>query len=428
MEYRIEEVVGCLRKYSFVFNWDEIEGEYEKVVEEVAKEAEVPGFRKGKAPIELVKSKYKNPIEDELKRKFLYKAADEIVKSEDLKLFSDPFADNPVLEEGKTIKGVIFFEVFPEVPEIDTSNITIEVPKIEFSDKDVYENAKLYQIQNAEIKTFDKTKVESGDFCSAEIFREGNEDKKEQIFIRCDEKSLNEIEKFLVGKECGQNYEIEIKEDKNYPEGKYRINVINVVRRVLPPLDDNLAVKCGFQSLDDLLAKVRENTEKDARLKEKDECFKRIMNELLNRYQFDVPNSLVERQLMRDLENIRNFLEKQGQNLSSFDWEKYIEVRRVEVEKNIRAYFIVNKLIEQENIDVNEEEIDSFLKEIAERQGVSQAKLKQVLTERGQMEEIKFRLKEEKVLEKVLKNVKIEYVVNSPQNENGGKNVNTDSD
>lgn len=426
MEYKLEEKNGCLVQYSFKIDWDEIKNDFKATLEEVAKEAELPGFRKGKAPIELVKAKYKNPIEGELKSKLLQKVATFVVEKENLKLFSNPGADNLNFIEEVEFSGKLYFEVYPDVPEIKYDDIEITISKNDVSEEDIQKIADGYRTKFAEIKTMDNEIIEEGDFCSIKISNEDGSS-EEDVLVKCSGKSFDEVEKFLLEKKCGENYELEIGENQKKPKGKYKIFVSNVVRRVLPVLDEELAIKSGFSSLSELMEKSKEKAIFENNLKQKEERDRAIVKEMLEKYKFNIPQTLLERQLQEDAEKLANELKKYNQDPNNFDWEKYFEIRRIPVENNIRAFFIVSKLIEQEKIEIKDEDVNDFLKTIAENEGISVDKLKEILEKSEQMQDIKFKIAEEKALENISNCVRINYLEKTPEKDKGGSDVDSNS-
>lgn len=425
MEYKLEEKNGCLVQYTFKIAWEEIKSDYEEALVEVAKEAEIPGFRKGKAPMELVKAKYKNPIEGELKSRLLQKVATFVVEKENLKLFSDPGADNLNFKEEMDFSGKLYFEVYPDVPEIQCDDIEITIFKKDVSEEDVQKIADGYRMKFAEIKTMDNEIIEEGDFCSVKISNEDGSS-EEDVLLKCSAQSFDEVEKFLLGKKCGENYELEIGENQKRHKGKYKISVLNVVRRVLPVLDDELAVKSGFSSLGELMEKSKEKAIFESSLKQKEERNRAIVRELLEKYKFDIPQTLLERQIEEDAQRFAIELKKYNQDTNNFDWEKYFEIRRIPVENNIRAFFIVSKIIEQEKIEIKDEDVNDFLKNIAENEGISVSKLREIIEKSEQMNDIKFKIAEEKALENISNCVKIKHV-ETPEKDKGGSDVDSNS-
>ncbi len=428
MEFKFEEQNGCLKKYSFFVKWEECGGTYNEALLEVAKEAEVPGFRKGKAPLELVRAKFKNPIETEFIDHYLPKIASEIIEKENLKVFSNPFADGVKINFGNSFNGIFYFELYPEVGEIKAEDIKIKVSKREVTEEQIDEIYEGYQLSHSKVVTMENEEIQDGDFASISYSKEGEEENKTK-FIACSDESSNPLERFLVGKKCGESYDFEMEEDlKDISKGKYKVTISNVVRRVLPEIDDDLARVCGFETLDALKENSKERAQIDNEMLIKEERDAKLIDALIEKYDFPIPPSLLESQLNKDAEEFVKSVENSNMNidLNTFDWEKFFEERKKVVEKRIKGYFLVSKLIEQEHIELKDEELKEFLQKIAQRENLNVEKVKEILEKSNKLEEIKFRLREEKALEIFSKNVKIEYVEDTPNNI-GGENADSDS-
>lgn len=428
MEFKFEEQSGCLRKYSFFVKWEECEGAYNEALSEVAKEVELPGFRKGKAPLELVRAKYKNPIETEFIDHYLPKIANEIVDKENLKVFSNPFVDDVKINVGESFNGNFYFELYPEVPEIKADDIEIKVTKRDITETQIDEINEGYRLSHSKVVTMEDEEIQNGDFASISYSKEGEEGNKTK-FIACSDESSNPLERFPVGKKCGESYDFEIDEDlKDISKGKYKVTISNVVRRVLPELDDDLAKLCGFETLDALKENSRARAKIDNEILLKEEKDAKLIDALIEKYDFPIPATLLENQLKKDADEFVKSVESSKINidLNTFDWDNFFKERKQVVEKRIKGYFLVSKLIEQENIELKDEELNEFLQKIAKRENLKVEKIKEILEKSNQLEEIKFRLKEEKALENFSKNVKIKYVEDTPNNI-GGENADTDS-
>lgn len=428
MEYKLEETIGCVKKYSFAFGWDECQGDYEKAVLEVAKEAELPGFRKGKAPLELIKSKFKNPIETEVMDALLRKAVEEIIEKEGIIFIGNPYAEAPNFTIGEGLNGIILFELYPELPEITGEGLEIKVLKREVTDEQIKMITEELRNKHAKMVVFNDDKVKEGDFCSLTLTLEGTETTKNK-FVACSKESENPLEKFIFDKDCNIEYELELTDSyQDVERGKYKVKIANVVRRILPEMNDDFAKLCGFENIDALRESNQKMAENENQLLTKEERDARIIEKLVDKYDFPLPPSLVKNQLEREYEKFIQTFERQGleKDLDKVDWEEFGRKSEALINKRLKAFFIVLKLIEQQKIDLSEDELDEFLRNIAQRENLKVEKVREILKKNGQMEEIKFRLKEEKALENFAKNVKIEYVDKVPV-EKGGENAYSDS-
>lgn len=398
MEFKLEEKKGCVNKYSYTMKWDEVKDPYSLIVDEVRKEAQVPGFRKGKAPAEFVKSKYAGPIASQLKDQLLRTVADKIVGDEKLKLFGAPFADEPELKVGESFSGAVYFELQPEVPEINTDGIEIEVARREASPEQVDSILNSFRQRGASIKTIEEGPVEEGDFCPAKLLKAGAAEPKE-VFLHCHGESDDVFEKSLTGRNIGDTFELEVPEGGQHEAGTYTVTLQKVVRQALPALDDDLAEKCGFKTVQEL----REAAEKQAAAAnehmQRDERDDKLLSALLDRTPFDVPPTLVENRLRQEIDRIAEELHRRRIDpvKANIEWDKLIEAKKPEVEKSVRAYYIVSSLIEKEGVKITDEELDGVISEIAARENAPADKVRQMLEKHNQLEDIRFNLAKEKV-------------------------------
>lgn len=428
MEFKLEERQGCAHAYSYRAGWDEIRAPYNLIAEEVRKEAELPGFRKGKAPLELVKAKFSSVIAGRLKEKTLKEVADKISKDENLQLFSPPHADDPVLKVGDDLAGTIYFELNPEIPEIETEGIEVEVVKRETTEEQINSIIQSFRQSKSTMITIEEEAAEEGDFCSVKLLKQG-EKKEREAFLHCQKESDNPFEKSLAGKRGGESYEVELPPGAKEGEGKFTVKLDKIIRQSLPGLDDDFAAQCGFKSLAELKEESKKQAEAANEQMWKEERDDKILLAILNKHPFDVPPTLVENQLKRDLDRFAGELHKRriDPEKANIDWNKLVESKKPEVEKSVRAYFIVKKLIEKEKIEISDEEADAVITRIAEKERTPFSKAKQVFEQNGQIEDIKFKLAQEKIFEIVANRVKIKLVDANRSGEGGTKDVDPDS-
>jgi trigger factor len=428
MEFKLEEKKGCVNKYSYSMKWDEVQEPYASIVDEVKKEAELPGFRKGKAPVELVRTKFATPIGSQLKEKMLRTVADKISGDEKLDLFANPFADEPELKLGESLAGVIYFELQPEVPEVETGNIEIEVSKREVSKEQIDSIIESFRQRNATIKTVEEGLVEEGDFCSAKLQKEGSEESKE-VFLHCHGTSEDIFEKSLCGKGSKDIFELTVPEGTKHEAGNYKVSLEKIIRQALPALDEEFAVKCGFESLAGLTEEAGKQASHANQDMQKEERNDKILAALLDKAVFDVPPTLVENQLRREIEKLAGELQRRkiDPEKANIDWDKLIDAKKPEVEKSVRAYFLISKLVEKENVKVSDGETDAVIEDIAKKEGAPAEKVRKMLEEHHQLDDIKFRLAQEKIFDILAGRVKINFVDSKAKNEEGGGNADTDS-
>jgi len=428
MEFKLEEKKGCVSKYAYKMQWDEVKEPYSHIVDEVRKEAQVPGFRRGKAPAEFVRAKYAGPIAAQLKEQLLRTVADKIAAEEKLALFGSPFADEPELKVGESFSGTIFFELQPDIPAIETEGIEIGVTKREVSKKQVDSIIESLRQRNASIKTIDEGPIEEGDFCPAKLLKEGATEPKE-VFLHCHEESDDLFEKSLTGRKIGDSFELTVPEGGSHEAGKYTVTLDKVVRQALPALDDDFAAKCGFKTMAEVTEASSRQAEAANAHMQRDERDDKILAALLDRTPFEVPPTLVENRLRQEIDRIAGELHRRriDPEKANIEWDKLVEAKKPEVEKSVRAYFIVSSLIEKEKIKVSDEELDAAIAGIAARENAPADKVKQMLEKHNQLEDIRFNLAKEKVFDVLAGRAKITLSEPAAEPDKGGKDADSHS-
>ena len=428
MEFKLEEKKGCMNKYSYAMNWEEVREPYSLIVEEVRKEAQVPGLRKGKAPAEFVRSKFAGPIASQLKDQLLRTVADKIVEGENLKLFGAPFADEPELKVGESFSGAVYFELLPEVPNIDTDGIEIEVTRREATPEQVDAIVDSFRQRNASIKTMEEGPVEEGDFCPAKLLKAGASEPKE-VFLHCHGESEDLFEKSLAGRNIGDTFEIVVPEGGPHEAGTYAVTLQKVVRQALPALDDELASRCGFKTVQELRDAAQKQAAAANEHMQRDERDDKLLSVLLDRTHFDVPPTLVENRLRQEIDRVAEELHRRRIDpaKANIEWDKLIEAKKPEVEKSVRAYYIVSGLIEKEGVKITDHELNGVITEIAARENAPAEKVRQMLEKHNQLEDIRFNLAKEKVFEVLAGRAGIKYTEPARAEAEGGKDADTHS-
>jgi trigger factor len=225
----------------------------------------------------------------------------------------------------------------------------------------------------------------------------------------------------LRGARPGDTREFELSYPDDSPSKKlagktisYRVEVHSIKRKVLPPVDDELAKTVSdLSTLAELRARMREDIEKLQRRKAENAVRQKLVEELLKRHEFPVPGFLVEEQLDRNLQNTLKQLIAQGidPRQTQTDWRQVREQTRSAAEKAVRASIILGKIAEVEKIKVSEEELDQAIREIAPESGETPAALKTRLTRDGGLDKLQSSRRNQKVLDFVYHNAQITHTM-----------------
>ncbi len=183
---------------------------------------------------------------------------------------------------------------------------------------------------------------------------------------------------------------------------RYRVEVQNVKRKVLPAIDDELAKAAGdFNTLEELRVKVRNDLETRRKAQVEAAVRRKLLDRLVEAHEFPVPERLVDAQLDRKLEGVIAQLLRQGidPRQSELDWRKLRQDLRPEAEKEVRGSLILERIAAAEGIEASDEDVDKAIREVAEERHETPAALKTRLTREDGLARIQFSLRSQKALD-----------------------------
>lgn len=192
----------------------------------------------------------------------------------------------------------------------------------------------------------------------------------------------------------------------------YRVEVHGIKRKVLPGVDDELARTVSeFSTLEELRGKVRQDVERLQRRNIERTVRQKLVEELLKRHEFPVPESMVRDQLEHRMESAVAQLVAQGidPRLAQLDWGKLREKMQPEAEQAVRAAIILERIAGAEKIEVSEEDLDQRIREIAQQRGEAPAAVKTRLTRDGGLAKLQSSCRSQKALDFVYRNAQITH-------------------
>jgi trigger factor len=223
---------------------------------------------------------------------------------------------------------------------------------------------------------------------------------------------VKEFTENLRGAPAGEERSFEVAYPREFSDPRlagntisYRVKVLGIKKKQLPELNDELARELGeFDSLEAVRQRVREDLSRAKRRDAVDEAKKRLRRELVELHDFPVPDLLVERQLDRRMERLRRQIASQGVNLQTLDvdWGKVRGSQREAALEDVKSSLILERIAEQESVDVQEEELEREIEKLAAATNQPAPALRARLTREGTLDKIKSTLRVEKALELVL--------------------------
>jgi len=374
MEYTIKEKTGSKIIFVTKNNREEIENEKKKAYKKIVQKVAVPGFRKGKAPYEIGV-----PFVGESR---VLEDAVDILLEKNLVEFLDKEKINPVVQpdvkvdklEEDELTCTYTVEFLPEV-NIDLSE-KIEVPyeKPE-TEKDV--EAKLNELQDSftEIVPVERA-IQNGDMVSLSWQVEGRdkEPKNDTLEIGKD-KFIGNFDENIIGKKKGDRFTIDFKDEKVV------INVLQVKEKHVAPIDDNLAKQAGYENLEQLKSKIKEETEENSRLQAEEERGLKALSVLVNKLDVEIPGKLVEKEIDERIQRARDEYLKIGKKIEDAlkEENKTMDSLREEVKKvvveSIKNELVMKEIIKKSNVTVDDNEIEEEFNKLLETNGLADKKV-----------------------------------------------------
>jgi trigger factor len=390
--------------------------EADRVTNEFARQAKVPGFRPGKIPASVVRTRFAKEIQEEVVTRVLGATFRDAIKDKGLEPVGEPLLEHvdPFID-GAPMKYKARFEVKPVIELGEYRGIAIEEPKIEVTETDVDAMIERLRDQASSYRIETERPLEDGDFAVIEIASSGEdiEPKNDSGHFKLGEDTpLPELHDALRGKRAGDvaSFDHTYDEQANQEEwrGKtvhHEVTLKEIRVQEKPEVNDEFAKSVGGW---DTIAQMRETIEADIRKHREAEAqrFKRtqVGEQLLGAHHFDVPETLVEDELGKSLNNYARYLASQGVNLeeAQMDWRRIGEEFRPEAIKRVKRGLILEAIAKKENIEISDVEVDAEIRQAARQQDRDFADVKHHLKHDGGYESLRASLAQDRALELVL--------------------------
>jgi trigger factor len=399
---------------------EKISLESNRVAGEFGRHAKVPGFRPGKVPVHVVRTRFAKEINEEVVTRVLGESFRDVVREKGLEPVGDPHVEHvDPLIEGAPMKYKARFEVKPRIELAEYRGIEIEEPKVEVTASDVEAMIERLRDQASQYKVETDRGLEDGDLALIEIVSSGDgvETRSDSGHFQMGEETpLPELHAAMRGKKPGEtgSFDKTYGEDANQEEwrGKaihHEVTLKEIRIQVRPDVDDAFAKSVGgWETVD----QMRETIEADIRRHREAEALRvkrnQIGEKLLATHQFEVPDALVEEELGKSLNNYARYLASQGVDLdkAELDWRKIAGEFRPEAEKRAKRSLILEAIAKNETIDVTDVEVDAEIRAAARDQNREFAEVKHHLKHDGGYEALRASLAQDRALELVLREAK----------------------
>jgi trigger factor len=428
----IEDVGPCKKKISVEVPAEKIKKITDEQYSELGREAVVPGFRKGRAPRRLLEKRFGKETSEQIKLKLLADASDAAIKDNELDILGEPDIDYEKVElpEEEPMKFSFEVEVRPQFELPSLEGISIELPKLEVTEEQVYEEIeRLRRYGGIWTPRKEDESIEAEDQIIADVVLrvEGVEEEEKhdniEIYVRptsfVGPVPVEKLDELLIGTKAGDTRQTTTEIPKTFFREQYRdkkvqveITVKDIKHLKLAQIDENFLNNCGVESEEELKEKIRANLQAGLERQIHLGMVEQVYKYMLDNTDFDLPADVAASYSMTLLR--RQYANLLRRGLPREQIEEQMEQLRASSEQRakeqLKTFFIMDKVAGKLGIEVSDEELNGQIAALAVQQGHRPERMRQEMERNGSLEQFRLQIRDEKCVEKLLESAKVTQV------------------
>jgi len=379
----------------------ELDQEIDQAYAAIAQQVSIPGFRKGKAPRQLIDARFgRGPILEQVVNDMLPSRYEQAVQSEDLKVIGQPDVDISKIEDKDFVEFTAEVDIRPEFEVPDFSEISVIVPAIKAGEEDVDKALEDLAERFGELKDT-KRKMKTGDYAIIDITAEVDGEKIEEAsteglsYSIGDDNLIKGLDTALRGMKTGEDNEftstIQSGEHKD-EEATFKVHVQQTKERKLPDMDDEFAQMASeYDTIEELREATKTEVEESKKAEQAGQIRDEVLKAALADVDFELPQSVVDEQahaqlhqilgqLAHDEKALAQLLEAQGTSREEFDKQT-----REQAEESVRTQIFLDAVAEKEEPEVSQQELSDHILFTAQSYGMDPNQFIQQLQSNGQI-------------------------------------------
>jgi trigger factor len=410
----------------------------EKVAEKIAEqykelrhEAIIPGFRKGRAPQKLIEKKFSDDVREQVRRSLISESYEQAIEQNKLQVLGEPDFDNPdqiKLDDDGPMSYTFSVEIQPDIQLPDLKGLKVRKPKISVTEDHINQAMQNLREQQGALTPVEDRGVEEKDYVIGDVHAriDGNVVSNQpdaQIVVRPGRIAglqIDDLPQQLAGARPGEKRTLKVTVPDNYPTESIRGKEVEIeidvkdIKRLQPvDIDKEFLDSLGFQNEEELRQALREQMEERIDFDVKAAMRRQVTEQLNGQVNIELPTKLSLRQTDRVVNRRAVDLMMRGmsQEQVSANLDRLRAGAAEEGSRELKTFFILQKVAEQTGVDVSEAELNGRIAMIALQQGRRPEKLKQELSkDQNMLANLYVQMREEKAIDKVLEDAQIEEV------------------
>lgn len=417
MKVAVKKSTDVARELTITIPDGDISPKVELELQKIARTVRLPGFRPGKVPHKVVKKRFSDAARNEVIGKIIEDTIYKAIDQEKIHPAGTPSIEFVENETGKDLIYKANVDVFPEITIKDLDKIDIEKPVVELVDADVDSMFETLQKQHTDWEKTDKVAKE-GDrvtmdyqgMLQGKLFDGGSAN--DAPLVLGSGQFIDGFESGLIGVKKGESRELTLTFPEDYQAKHlagqtvvFAVTAKEVENSVLPKLDKDFAARFGVDSIEKLRTETKDNMAKELAQQLKTRVKTQVMDGLIKYNNIDVPKALLEKEIERMQAQMTEQMQRGNKKASLPDMPRELFVD--EANRRVQQGLLINHLIEENKLKVDEQQVKKSVDEITSVYDDAEAVAKYIMGDEQQLENIKYTLLEEQVVDLVLKSAKI---------------------
>ena len=445
MDVTVEDISSVKKKLHIEVPREEVAKELDSAYDNLKKNARIKGYRPGKVPRSVLERKFHKDVHSEVMQNLIQNTIFDAIKEKDLPILGTPDIDPSDLKPDQSFTYDATVELKPELSEVDFKGLSLQKTNYQADESEIDNQIEMLKKHLAEYHPIaeDRAAVD-GDYVviDYEGFKDGQPyaetEKTENYTLKIGQGMISEdFDQQLIGMKPGEakTFTIHFPEDYHNEnlanlDIEFQVTLTEIREEVLPAADDEMAKKLGdFNSIAELREEIRKNLQQGYDKRADQEMQEQVFEKLLTE-NFEVPETLVQHEIdgiIQDAEQrfAQNSLSMEQLGLTR---EKMAEQYRDLAEKQVRRHLLLNKIIEQEALEVTDEELEAEYQRFSEATGQPAETIKTYYKQNpDKLEGFKHALLEKKAIDLIINHATIETVEPESSSEDSDQNADSNA-
>ena len=425
MSYTVETVNGCTKKLVFSFESLDLSKQITEAVKKKQKEANLKGFRKGKAPLKMVQDVYGPQIESDAVNNFIQGEFFEAVTKEDLRVVGYPHFENMDYKRGESIKFDALVEIFPTIELNDYTSLEFTRDEVKVGEEDLENVRKNYLDQKGEMKEVEgDVALEKGHHAvfnfegvKEDGTRPENMKGSEYVLEIGSGQFIPGFEDGMMGMKSGEEKNLDLTFPAEYHVDElknakvtFEVKLLEIKEKILPEWNDETAKELGYESVEDFNTKNTEAMTAQRNRAADEKLHQEILEKLIAENTLEIPKTMITQQENYLKEDLKRSLTQQGftEQMMGEYFSKWAGDVTSKAEFQVKSGLILEELGKKYSVESTEADLEAKVDEMVKSSGMEADKIREYYMSNEQMKKnMMYAIKEEKTFAALKADLKI---------------------